>query len=90
MGFSFGGRGLRVGRDAKGRNYRQISIPGTGIYRRDYLKRGPVITPSVARSPRSPSLKSRFSSLTSSQKYLLFLITAACVMWIAMLIIKAH
>ena len=37
IGYSVGGRGFRVGKDAKGRKYRSISLPNTGIYRRDYL-----------------------------------------------------
>jgi hypothetical protein len=39
LGFSVGGRGFRAGKDAKGRRYAQASIPGTGIYRRDYLQK---------------------------------------------------
>ena len=38
LGYSIGGKGLRVGRDAKGRSYRSASIPGTGIYSRKYAK----------------------------------------------------
>jgi hypothetical protein len=38
IGWSLGGRGFRFGKDAKGRNYSQASIPGTGIYRRDYYQ----------------------------------------------------
>ena len=38
VGYSVGARGLRVGRDAKGQNYDQVSIPGTGIYKRTYSK----------------------------------------------------
>lgn len=37
-GASIGIPGLRVGKDARGRNYQQTSIPGTGIYRRDYAR----------------------------------------------------
>ena len=37
VGYSLGTRGLRLGKDATGRAYRSLSIPGTGIYRRDYL-----------------------------------------------------
>jgi hypothetical protein len=37
IGYSVGTRGFRLGKDAKGRKYRAMSIPGTGIYRRDYL-----------------------------------------------------
>jgi Protein of unknown function (DUF4236) len=36
VGTSVGGPGFRIGKDAKGRNYQQTSIPGTGIYHRDY------------------------------------------------------
>jgi hypothetical protein len=36
VGFSFGVPGFRVGQDAKGRSYRQVSIPGTGVYNRTY------------------------------------------------------
>jgi hypothetical protein len=38
VGWSFGLRGFRFGKDAKGRKYSQTSIPGTGIYRRDYYQ----------------------------------------------------
>lgn len=37
IGASLGIPGFRVGKDAKGRTYQQTSLPGTGIYRRDYL-----------------------------------------------------
>lgn len=36
VGYSLGVRGLRIGRDAKGQDYSQTSIPGTGIYKRTY------------------------------------------------------
>jgi len=36
IGYSLGVPGFRVGQDAKGQNYSQTSVPGTGIYRRDY------------------------------------------------------
>jgi len=38
VGASVGVRGFRVGRDARGHAYSQASIPGTGIYRRDYYR----------------------------------------------------
>jgi hypothetical protein len=38
IGYSVGVRGFRVGKDAKGRKYTATSIPGAGIYRRDYLQ----------------------------------------------------
>jgi hypothetical protein len=36
IGLSAGMKGLRVGRDAKGRTYSSVSIPGTGLYNRTY------------------------------------------------------
>ena len=40
VGYSVGTRGFRIGKDAKGRAYSSLSIPGTGIYRRDYQQNG--------------------------------------------------
>ena len=37
VGYSWGFRGFRVGRDSRGRVARTVSIPGTGIYNRQYL-----------------------------------------------------
>jgi len=31
IGYSVGGRGFRVGKDARGRKYHTFSIPGTGV-----------------------------------------------------------
>ena len=42
IGWSAGVKGYRVGVDALKRKYQYISIPGTGIYRRDYFKKLPV------------------------------------------------
>ncbi len=36
IGYSLGVPGYRIGTNAKGKKYQQVSIPGTGIYRRDY------------------------------------------------------
>lgn len=36
VGYSLGGRGFRIGRNAKGQDYSQTSIPGTGLYKRTY------------------------------------------------------
>jgi hypothetical protein len=38
VGYSVGGTGFRIGKDAKGRQYTQASIPGTGVYNRSYSK----------------------------------------------------
>jgi hypothetical protein len=51
VGYSVGTRGLRVGRDAAGRSYSSISVPGTGIYRRDYL---PNAQPQIIPAPLPP------------------------------------
>lgn len=48
VGYSVGTRGFRVGKDAQGRKYSAISIPGTGIYRRDYLSTPPRLASSQA------------------------------------------
>jgi len=52
VGYSVGTRGLRVGRDAEGRRYSSISIPRTGIYRRDYLSNAP---PQISPAPPPPN-----------------------------------
>jgi hypothetical protein len=46
IGYSVGVRGFRVGKDAKGRSYTSASIPGTGLYSRNY--------PDSAQRPASP------------------------------------
>lgn len=38
IGYSVGGRGLRIGKDARGRSYTNVSLPGTGISNRTYSK----------------------------------------------------
>lgn len=40
VGYSWGFRGFRVSRDARKRLVRTISIPGTGLYKREYLTPG--------------------------------------------------
>ena len=37
IGYSWGVRGFRIGKDSKGRVVRTPSIPGTGIYSREYV-----------------------------------------------------
>jgi len=37
LGFSWGFRGFRIGRDAKGRTVRTVSIPGTGVFNRQVI-----------------------------------------------------
>src|SRR4051794_21869375 len=54
IGYSVGTRGFRVGRDAKGRKYRAMSIPGTGIYRRDYVSTPKHSTPPAPAAVQAP------------------------------------
>jgi Protein of unknown function (DUF4236) len=67
FGYSFGGRGFRIGKDSRGRNYRSASIPGTGIYNRTYTKKSanpksPMYTP-----PPQPNLNSSASGKVSGR-----------------------
>jgi Protein of unknown function (DUF4236) len=51
VGYSIGVRGFRIGQDAKGRRYRTMSIPHTGIYRRDYFPKKNVRPPNSNNTP---------------------------------------
>jgi Protein of unknown function (DUF4236) len=51
VGYSAGVRGFRVGTDAKGRPYTAASLPGTGIYNRQYYG----ASKAIAQSPAAPS-----------------------------------
>ena len=68
-----GVRGFRVGKDAKGRKYTATSIPGTGIYRRDYLQNRGQPTPPVP-APRANSIQAATPSRASG--WLLYLAVA--------------
>jgi hypothetical protein len=57
IGYSAGVRGFRVGQDAKGRTYTAASIPGTGLYNRQYSGVSKPIAQSAA-SPTSAPLQS--------------------------------
>jgi len=51
IGYSAGMRGFRVGQDAKGRTYTAASIPGTGLYNRQYSG----VSNPIAQSAASPT-----------------------------------
>lgn len=70
LGYSVGGRGFRIGKDARGRKYRALSIPGTGIYNRTYVKKNAVSKPPT--SPSQPKLgKARVFLLAGALIYLI-------------------
>jgi hypothetical protein len=73
IGLSEGVRGFRLGRDARGKVYSQTSIPGTGIYRRDYAKAN------GSRPPGQPDPRSRPSTASSIIALLLVLGAIAAV-----------
>jgi hypothetical protein len=92
-GFSVGGRGFRAGRDSQGRDYTQVSIPGTGIYNRQYYSSGsltkpqqqssPPATPSQAAQP-VPGVPQTQAQLSPSTKYLLVLTGVGGLVWVLM------
>jgi hypothetical protein len=91
-GVSVGGGGFRVGHDASGRNYSQTSIPGTGIYRRDYYKSNPspVPAPTVPPTPQTnfPKVASGAQKpMSASNKYLFLLVGLAALFWIVLEIV---
>jgi hypothetical protein len=51
VGYSVGGRGFRVGKDARGRSYTATSIPGTGLYSRTYSSQAKAAAGSAAPMP---------------------------------------
>jgi hypothetical protein len=67
LGYSFGGRGFRIGKDSRGRGYRSTSIPGTGIYNRTYTKKSAVSKPPRYTSPSQPNLNSSALSKVSGR-----------------------
>jgi hypothetical protein len=75
-GVSVGARGFRIGRDALGRQYTQTSIPGTGIYRRDYYNN----------SPAQPARTNRRNYLPSLYFWLLTALAVA--LWIILKLLK--
>ncbi|MDP9049935.1 MAG: DUF4236 domain-containing protein [Acidobacteriota bacterium] len=51
IGYSAGVRGFRVGQDARGRTYTAASIPGTGLYNRQYSG----VSKPIAQSAANPT-----------------------------------
>jgi len=85
-GLSVGARGLRIGRDARGRDYSQISIPGTGIYNRQYYsdqKRG-----QVTRSIQASQKTAPRSSLVGKLVFVLF--AGGAVLWVLVRLFALH
>ena len=90
IGASAGIPNLRVGKDAKGRNYSQVSIPGTGVYRRDYYKTNqtaanvslPTPASQLPNQPPVSNPTSGTNAMSQGTKYLIFLSALAAVVWI--------
>ena len=56
LGYSVGGRGFRLGRDARGRKYSSTSIPGTGIFNRKYYSnKNQTYSPNTTPRPGLPN-----------------------------------
>jgi hypothetical protein len=68
FGYSFGGRGFRIGKDARGRAYRSTSIPGTGIYNRTYAKKAANAKSPLYTSSSQPNLSSATSNRVSGRR----------------------
>ena len=80
LGYSVGTRGFRVGKDATGRKYRAISIPRTGIYRRDYFPTTRTSAPPAPLSPNLPSAQPTIAARWKSSRgvrWALYLASAA-------------
>src|SRR5581483_1014082 len=81
VGLSAGVRGFRIGKDAKGRLYSQTSIPGTGIYRRDYYpQQAPVQQPAPNPSSASPGRRT----------YMIALGVIAVLLWFLLVLMKTN
>lgn len=77
VGTSIGVRGFRVGTDAKGRSYTAASIPGTGLYNRQYSSS--TSKPSAAPSSVDPSSASTPSGKGSGLKIFLAFVAGGVV-----------
>jgi hypothetical protein len=93
-GTSVGIHGFRVGQDASGRKYSQISIPGTGIYRRDYYRpnlsgQKPTNTPIQVNQPTPAPQQQAPNSTTinPSGKYFIILVSLAGLLWMLLRLI---
>lgn len=92
-GVSAGLPGFRVGRDASGRTYSQTSIPGTGIYRRDYYGGAGTAGTTPSQAPQAPAQPTQNAQpspvaqgtsvgVSPGAKYLAFLVCLAGVSWL--------
>jgi hypothetical protein len=76
VGTSIGVRGFRVGKDAKGRSYTAASVPGTGLYNRQYSSAS---KPSAAQSPESAASASTQSEMGNGLKIFLAFVAGGVV-----------
>jgi hypothetical protein len=78
VGYSVGTGGFRIGRDARGRQYRAISVPHTGIYRRDYFPRAQGSAsppPFAANSPVSQPTVKTGQNASAGIRWILYVTT---------------
>jgi len=73
VGYSIGGRGFRVGQDAKGRSYTAASIPGTGLYSRTYSSKARASSGNAAGLPGAPQDRTRSIGLAVGMLALAFI-----------------
>jgi hypothetical protein len=78
-GFSVGGPGFRVGRDATGRDYTQMSIPGTGVYSRQYYRKNS--PPTSAAPPSTPPSPSQPRPISPTITYMITLAGIGGALW---------
>lgn len=82
IGTSVGIRGFRIGKDAKGRTYTASSIPGTGIYNREYSSASTPVAQSSG-SADTPAKASPRSGMGNGLKLLLAFLAGGVVFSIA-------
>jgi len=94
IGYSAGFKGFRVGKDAKGQTYTQTTIPGTGIYRKDYYSNSTSIN-SIPNVINNQIQKVTIQSNNIPQPKLLgnwyfrLLLAIAAAVWVIVIIVKS-
>lgn len=86
VGGSIGTKGARVGKDAKGRTYTHLSVPKTGVYKRQYHDNEPdtieTVTTNVPVEHREPSKKKKSSCFVFLVAVLIVGLACIGLMWV--------